>query len=165
MLILAFAENSVQLVPDGTLFLHIAIILLMVFVLNATLFKPINRILEERENRIKGGAGSTQDILRRIDDALNRYEQTLREARADGYHSMEEARAAAMQERQNKLSTMRDEVSRALEAEKASISAQTETARGTLASDAQRIATEIGAHLLHRPISSASANYDSSLNA
>jgi len=165
MLILAFAENSVQLVPDGTLFLHIAIILLMVFVLNATLFKPINRILEERENRIKGGAGSTQDILRRIDKALNRYEQTLREARAEGYRSMEEARAAAMQERQIKLSAMRDEVSHALEIEKASISTQTETARATLTVDAQRIAMEIGAHLLHRPLSRASANYDSSLNA
>jgi F0F1-type ATP synthase membrane subunit b/b' len=48
MTFVAFAENSIQLVPDGTLFLHIIIILLMVFVLNATLFKPINRILEER---------------------------------------------------------------------------------------------------------------------
>ncbi len=165
MFILAFAENSIQLVPDGTLFLHIAIILLMVFVLNATLFKPINRILEEREKRIKGGAGSTQDILNRIDAALNRYERTLREARAEGYHSMEEARTAAMQERQTKLSAMREEVNLALEAERASISTQTETARGTLANDAQRIAAEIGAHLLHRPISSAPANYDSSLNA
>ncbi len=165
MLILAFAENSVQLVPDGTLFLHIAIILLMVFVLNATLFKPINRILEEREKRIKGGAGSTQDILRQIDEALSRYERTLREARAGGYRLMEEARAAAMQERQTELSAMREEVSRALEAEKASINAQTETARRTLASDAQRIAAEIGAHLLHRPLNSASVNYDSSLNA
>jgi len=43
---LGFAENSIQLVPDGTLLLHILIILVMVYVLNATLFKPINRILQ-----------------------------------------------------------------------------------------------------------------------
>ena len=30
MIALAFAENSIQLVPDGTLILHIAIILVMV---------------------------------------------------------------------------------------------------------------------------------------
>ena len=51
---LGFAENSIQLVPDGTLLLHILIILVMIFVLNATLYKPINRILEAREKRTKG---------------------------------------------------------------------------------------------------------------
>jgi hypothetical protein len=45
---LGFAENSIQLVPDGTLLLHVLIILVMVYVLNATLFKPINLILEAR---------------------------------------------------------------------------------------------------------------------
>ncbi len=165
MIILALAENSIQLVPDGTLFLHIAIILLMVYVLNATLYRPINRVLEERENRIKGGAGSTQDILRRIDEALNRYERTLRETRAEGYRVMEETRGVAMQERQNHLSSMRDEIDHTLQAEKASISAQTETARLTLTNDAQRIAAEIGAHLLHRPLNNANTIHDSSLNA
>jgi len=38
---LGLAENSIQLVPDGTLILHVLIILVMVYVLNATLFKPI----------------------------------------------------------------------------------------------------------------------------
>jgi F0F1-type ATP synthase membrane subunit b/b' len=50
-LVLGFAENSIQLVPDGTLILHVIIILVMVYVLNATLYKPINKILESREKR------------------------------------------------------------------------------------------------------------------
>ena len=55
MVFLALAENSIQLVPDGTIFLHIALILLMIWVLNRTLFKPVNRILETRE-RMTGGS-------------------------------------------------------------------------------------------------------------
>ena len=43
MLCLALAEGSIQLVPEGTVFFHIAVIILMVYVLNATLFRPINR--------------------------------------------------------------------------------------------------------------------------
>ncbi len=73
MIVLAFAENSIQLVPDGTLFLHIAIILLMVFVLNQTLFKPINRILEERERRTRGRSGEAREILQRVEDATTNY--------------------------------------------------------------------------------------------
>src|SRR4051794_37190931 len=107
MISLAFAENSIQLVPDGTLFLHIAIILVMVFVLNATLFKPINRILEEREKRTHGRSGEANDILRRVEEKIAHYEQTLRKTRAEGYRLMEQERAVAMNERQAKLNTVR----------------------------------------------------------
>src|ERR671916_1545868 len=100
MTLLAFAENSIQLVPDGTLFLHIIIILVMVFVLNATLFKPINRILEERERRTRGRSGEAKGIIRDVEDKLASYERALREARSEGYRLMEQVRAEAMRERQ-----------------------------------------------------------------
>ena len=97
MIALAFAENSIQLVPDGTLILHIAIILVMVFVLNTTLFKPINRILEEREKRTRGRSGEAHDILNRVEEKLAHYEQTLRSTRAEGYRLMEQEHAVAVQ--------------------------------------------------------------------
>ena len=60
---LGFAENSIQLVPDGTLLLHVLIILVMVYVLNATLFRPINRILEAREKRRQAKARQDDRML------------------------------------------------------------------------------------------------------
>lgn len=155
MIFLALAENSIQLVPDGTLFLHIAIILIMVFVLNNTLFKPINRILEERERRTRGRSGEAQDILRRVDEATTNYERSLREARAEGYRLMERERAEAMNERQAKLNALREEVTRSVEEEKAAIRSQAEEARQTLEADARNIAAEISSQILHRPIGNA----------
>jgi F-type H+-transporting ATPase subunit b len=152
MIFLAFAENSIQLVPDGTLFLHIAIILLMVFVLNNTLFKPINRILEERERRTRGRSGEARDILQRVEEATSNYERSLREARAEGYRLMEQERAEAMSERQAKLNALREEVTHTVEEEKALIRNQAEEARQTLAADARSIAAEIGSQILHRPV-------------
>ncbi len=156
MIILGFAENSIQLVPDGTLFLHIAIILVMVFVLNATLFKPINRILEERERRTRGRSGQARDILRSVEEKLTTYEGSLREARAGGYRLMEQERNQAMSERQGKLSTMREEVGNAVGEEKKAIHAQAEQARATLATEARSLAAEIGAQILRRPINDTS---------
>ena len=49
------AEASIQLVPDGTLLLHLLMVAVMVFILNRTLLKPINRILAERERQVEGG--------------------------------------------------------------------------------------------------------------
>ena len=120
MIFLAFAENSIQLVPDGTLFLHIAIILMMVFVLNATLFKPINRILEERERRTRGRSGEAHDILQRVEEKVTQYERTLREARSEGYRLMEQERAVAMSERQAKLSAVREEINHSIDRAKGS---------------------------------------------
>lgn len=156
MIFLAFAENSIQLVPDGTLFLHIAIILVMVFVLNQTLFKPINRILEERERRTRGRSGEARDILQRVEAATTNYERSLREARTEGYRLMEHERAEAMSERQIKLNTLREEIGRTVEEEKELIRRQTEEARQTLEAEARSIAVEIGSQILHRPIGSVS---------
>jgi F-type H+-transporting ATPase subunit b len=155
MTFVALAENSIQLVPDGTLFLHIAIILLMVFVLNATLFKPINRILEERERRTRGRSGEAQDILQRVEENVTRYERTLREARAEGYRLLEQERASAINERQARLSAVRDEISQSIAGEKAAIQGQVEEARATLEQEARRLAADIGSQILNRPISDA----------
>jgi F-type H+-transporting ATPase subunit b len=153
MTFLAFAENSIQLVPDGTLFLHIAIILVMVFVLNATLFKPINRILEEREKRTSGRSGEAAEILRRVDEKLAHYEQALRQTRAEGYQLMERERAEVMDERIAKLTGARAEVNRSIAEEKEAIQAQTEQARLALDHEARRIAADVSARILHRSVS------------
>lgn len=153
MIFLGFAENSIQLVPDGTLFFHIALILVMVYVLNKTLFKPINRILEERERRTTGRSGEAHDILRRVEEGMTNYERSLREARAEGYRLMEQERARAMMERQTKLNAIREEINTSLSAEKEAIQNQTEEARATLEKDSRRLAADIGAHILHRPVS------------
>ena len=155
MTFVAFAENSIQLVPDGTLFLHIAIILLMVFVLNATLFKPINRILEERERRTRGRSGEAQDILQRVEEKMTQYERTLRETRSEGYRLLEQERATAINERQARLSAVRDEITHSVAEQKRAIQGQVEEARATLEQEARRLASEIGAQILHRPISEA----------
>lgn len=155
MTFVALAENSIQLVPDGTLFLHIAIILLMVFVLNATLFKPINRILEERERRTRGRSGEAHDILQRVEEKVTRYEHALREARSEGYRLLERERAEAINERQARLSAVREEINLSIAAEKEAISGQVNEARATLEQEARRLAAEIGSQILHRPISDA----------
>ena len=51
------AEASIQLVPDATLLLHLVLVVVMVFVLNRTLLKPINDILSEREKLGSTGMG------------------------------------------------------------------------------------------------------------
>jgi F-type H+-transporting ATPase subunit b len=146
---LAFAE-SIQLVPDGTLIVHIAIIITMVFVLNRLLFRPIGRILSERETRTRGRTGEARETIHRVKESLSRYENSLRQARAEGYGLLEQQQAAAHEERKRKIAIVREEVEQQIEQQKGEIRAQVEQARGSLREEAERVAANISSHLLRR---------------
>ncbi len=148
MTLLAFFQGSIQLVPDGTIFLHIAIILLMIWILNRTLFRPINRVLEERERKIGGRAGTAQAILGQVDEKVSKYEGALREARSEGYRQIEAHRAEAMAARQEKVNEVKEEVSSLIEQEKSELEKQTGAAQATLADEARQVAENITATIL-----------------
>jgi len=155
---LGLAENSIQLVPDGTLILHVLIILVMVYVLNATLFKPINKILAARDQRTRGRLSEAQEILKSVSEQLANYERQLRLARGEAYAFSESERGAAMSERQTKLNEMRQQLSESIAQEKQAIAQQADEARGTLEVESGRLAREIGARVLSRPLTDAEMN-------
>ena len=146
---LAFAE-SIQLVPDGTIFLHIAIILAMIFILNRTLFRPVNRVIEEREHRTVGRSGEAREVLQRVEENLSRYERSLREARAESYRLLEQQQAEATNNRQQKIGLVKKEVGDLIEGEKREIQTQVENARATLEAEARRVAATVSAQILGR---------------
>jgi len=149
MRFLAFAE-SIQLVPDGTLFLHVIIILLMVWGLNRILFRPVNRVLQEREQNTRGRVREAGDITQRISESLSRYEASLREARAGGYRLMEQSQAEALERRRQKVSEVRGEIEEQLREEKSLIQAQADEARESLAVEANRMAVSVSNQILGR---------------
>ncbi len=152
-MILAFAENSIQLVPDGTLLLHIAIILVMVWVLNKTLFRPVNRVLEEREHRTRGRSDEAQNVLREVEKKLTQYEHSLRNARSESYHFLESERLKATLGRQDKLDVVRQDINQFVEEQKNDIQAEASEARVRLNEEARRLAMTVSAQILKRPLS------------
>jgi F-type H+-transporting ATPase subunit b len=150
--LLGFAENSIQLVPDGTLLIHLVLIIVMVVVLNATLLKPINRILEERDRLTKGRITEAQRILLKVSEKLAEYDRRLREARAAGYALMEQERAIVFEERQRKLVEVKSEIAHLVSVERERLTTEGTQVKVRLAADAQGIALEIGRQILRRPI-------------
>lgn len=151
--LLGLAEGSIQLVPDGTLLLHIALVVLMVVALNRTLLTPINRILAERDRGTRGRLEEASRILAGIDEHVTRYERTLREARTEGYRLMELQRREAVREREGQIQSLKEETAQLVASRKEQIGRQAEAAREVLALEAQRLGLEIGSQILGRPSS------------
>lgn len=158
MLLLALEGSAIQLVPDGTLLFHLAIIVVMVGVLNVTLLKPINRILGEREKRTGGRVLEAQRLLGSVSKKLLEYEQGMRQARAEGYVLMEQERAAVSREQELKVAAVKGEVARWQSEQKEKLRMEAEEIKATLEKDAQAMALEIGRRILRRDIGRLPAN-------
>ena len=148
MVLLAFAEQSIQLFPDGTLFIHIALILLMIWVLNRTFFRPINRVIESREKH-KGGYGSeAEGILADARERESKYNQELLAARSTGYELIEKERTAAIDARQRKIAEAKSTTAEALASNKNQIGEQAAAARAIIAQEAEVMAEKISSNIL-----------------
>jgi F0F1-type ATP synthase membrane subunit b/b' len=104
------AESSIQLVPDGTLLLHLFMVAVMVAVLNRTLLKPINQILADRDKHILGRVDEAQEMRKLTEQKLSEYSSALRDARTEGYHLLEKERSQAVREKEERVRVFKEEI-------------------------------------------------------
>src|SRR5215204_3305178 len=144
-------ETSIQLVPDGTLLLHLLMVGVMVFVLNRTLLKPINHILSEREKQIVGRRAEAQAMSDEVEEKRRKYNDALREARADGYRLVEKERAESLKDREEKLRLYREQMSKEVSAQLETTRGQEQSVKGELEAQAAVISNLISSQILRRP--------------
>lgn len=147
MHLLAFFE-SIQLFPDGTIFIHIALILLMIWVLNRTFFRPVNQIIESREKHKNVEGGEAGSILSQAAEKEARYEREMLDARSRGYALIESEHKKLARARERKLGEIKAEIAQTVAAEKSEIEKQAAEARATLETDARKLADEIAETIL-----------------
>ena len=144
------AEAQIQLVPDATLLLHLVLVVVMVFVLNRTLLKPINDILSEREKQITGRLKEAEAMAAESQEKLKQYNETLREARTAGYRLLEKERAASLKEKEQQLRQERDELSQKVSSQIDQIRKQEQAVKGELEAQAATIGNLISSQILRR---------------
>ena len=145
------AEASIQLVPDGTLLLHLVMVGVMVAVLNRTLLKPVNHILSEREKQIAGRLKEAQALEAETQEKLRKYNDTLREARAEGYRLLEKERAESLKQREEKQRQYREQLSKQVAAQVEATRKQEQSVKSELEAQAAALGNLISSQILRRP--------------
>ena len=143
-------ETQIQLVPDGTLLLHLLMVVVMVFILNRTLLKPINRILAEREKQIEGRLREAQALAAETEEKRRKYNDALRAARVDGYKLLEKERADGLKEKDEKVRLYREQTSREVATQLDKIKLQEQSVKQELETQAASISSLISAQVLRR---------------
>ncbi len=143
-------EAQIQLVPDGTLLLHLLMVAMMVFILNRTLLKPMNRILAERERQIQGRLKEAQALAAETEEKRKKYNDALHAARVDGYKLLEKERTDSLKEKDEKVRLYREQTSREVAAQIDNIKRQEQSVKQELETQAASISSLISDQVLRR---------------
>ena len=145
------AETSIQLVPDGTLLLHLLMVAIMVFVLNRTLLKPVNQILAEREKQITGRRMEAEKLAGETQAKLRKYNETLHDARVDGYRLLDKERAEGLKQREERVRQQREQLSKEVATQVEVTQRQEELIKRELEAQAASMSDLISSQILRQP--------------
>ena len=151
--ILGLALTEKVLSIDGSFLFIFFSILLLIYILNHTLFKPINQVLDERERLGAGRIGEARRMLGEYEERLKGYESRLREARGEAYQRLEAERREAMLERQRMIAEVKAETAAQIEAAKHEIAEQASGAKRNLEKETRAMAATISSQILRRSVS------------
>ena len=117
--------------------------LVLVFVLNAILFKPLLRIFQEREESVKGSLDTAKEMDRKKEEGLERMNKELSEARQKAKDVFEKLRDDGLNKQKALLSDAEGQASAMLQRAREELKAEAEKARVSLKADAEKFSDEI----------------------
>ena len=139
----------------GELFLGAAptvlTILLFYFILRALFFRPLLRVMAEREARTVGAQNAAEAAQVAAAEKVKQYQEALKQARGKVYAEQETARKKLLDERAAQLKDARNKAAAEVGAAKERIAAELAAARSDVESSAAQLSAEIARRLLQAP--------------
>jgi F-type H+-transporting ATPase subunit b len=143
-------EQTLQAL-GGILLKAIPTVLLLLILhayLRAMLFRPIERMLQQRSELTDGARKAASDSLVAAESKAQEYEAKLREARAAVYKEMEETRRRWLADQAAQIDQARLSAGAMVRKAKDEIAAEASAARATLAQTSSTLADQIATALL-----------------
>jgi F-type H+-transporting ATPase subunit b len=130
----------------------VVVFVVIVFPLNALLFRPLLRTLELRGEKIEGARSRASALSKQADEVLGRYETRVgaarREAEGVRRHTLEAARSEQARLGADARRSAEREVAQA----RAGVASALDSARAALRGETERLAREVAAKVLGRPL-------------
>ncbi len=141
------------MLPDWSVIWVIVFVLLLTVVLDRLLFKPLLRVMEERQRAISSARELAERSAKEARLATAEFDRKTGEARAELYRQMDEMRRAAMDERAAIMSRTRAEAEAEIAAASTKLQAEADDARRRLSADADALGAAVAERILGRKAS------------
>lgn len=147
----AFAAG-ITVIPNWTTLIQSANFLVLVFILNKVLYRPIRNALTQRKEKIEGLEHNVENATSDLSDKLATYESSIREARKKGLKAKDALVNEATDEEKEIIAKINAEALAELNAVKEKVAKEADVARDALLKEVDAFANDIGAKILGRAV-------------
>ena len=135
---------------DGSLVLQIVNFLLLIWIMNMVLYKPIRKILLERKAKVDGLQSAIDGSAEEVLSKEAAYAEGVRQARAAGQKEKEALLEAAAEEEKAIIGKINESAQAELKEVKAKIAEEMGTVKAALEEEVDAFADAIGQKILGR---------------
>jgi F-type H+-transporting ATPase subunit b len=140
----------ITVIPDGSTLIQMANFLVLLFVLNLVLYKPIRGVILERKAKIDGMEKGAQKAAEDMVAGEESYKSGLKQARSEGLAKKEAFIDEASKEEKEILDRINKKAQANLAEIKQQVANETEQARKALDGEVETYAKAIGEKILGR---------------
>ena len=144
--------GGITVLPDGSLIIQIANFLLIIWILNLILYRPIRNILRQRKERIEGLELSIETYNENAQEKDDAFASGIKEARAKGLKEKETLLQAAAQEEKQIIENVNAKAQAELAEIRKKIAKDADDARSSLQERVDEFADEICQKILGRKV-------------
>ena len=123
-----------------TIVIQVVQFLILVFILNRILFKPISRAIEERDGRIDAWEEKTRTLQETVRTKIESYEKELVEVRARAQEEQEQVSNELKEREKEKVGAVFEEAAQIVASTKQTLQEETERLRQELRRQAEETA-------------------------
>jgi F-type H+-transporting ATPase subunit b len=146
------AAGGVVMDIDRTMLVQSGIFIMLILVLSPLLFKPVLRLLEERERRTEGARAEARNMQDRAENLLQRYQAKLEDVRRVAAEERERLRSESLRLESTILDDARAATAKFVQEGRVQIEREVGKIRHEMAAHSQAIAREIGSKVLGREV-------------
>lgn len=129
----------------------IIIVISFYFVLRSLFFKPILKVMEERQSRTLGAQREAEAAQARAAEKVKQYEEALRQAKAKVYLEQEAEHKKLLDERTAFLKEARGKSAAEVSQAKERVAGELQSAKKDIEATASQLAMEIAGRILRGP--------------
>lgn len=137
---------------DGSLFIQIVNFIILIFVLNIVLYKPIRNVLLERNKKVVGLGESIETFNKDAKEKDDAFASGIRAARAKGLKEKEVLLEAASEEEKKIIAKINEKAQANLAEVRSNIAKDAEKVRAKLQKEVDVFADAIGQKILGRAV-------------
>ena len=142
----------VSVIPDYTIFIQIIAFLVLIYILNVLLYKPILSIINRRKKQLEELENEIKLFNESVDKRAAEYEEKLKSAKTNASELKKEIIKEGAEQAKKMVDAVRNEIPLMTQEFQQKMEKEIQKARQVLDSQSRKLSLEIAQKVLGRPV-------------